>query len=162
MRCSGTTSSGLKTSLHRHIRRSRPASPKFRESDVVLLLVGDRYGTAQRSGLSPTHEEYREARERKPVLVFVQSGVTRDPAQEDFLAEVQAWSTGHFRASFSTPDELKAAVVRALHDFELATSSGRPDEGEMVARAESLVPPRHGFAGAPQLVVAVSPVPTCR
>lgn len=54
-----------------------PSSPQqvclagVRDADVVVLLLGARYGTPQRSGLSPTHEEYREARGRKPVLVFV-------------------------------------------------------------------------------------------
>jgi Domain of unknown function (DUF4062) len=70
-----------------------------RDSDLVVLLMGELYGVPQLSGLSATHEEYREARERKPVLVFVESGVTREPAQEAFLEEVQAWATGHFRAS---------------------------------------------------------------
>ena len=59
-----------------------PGSPQqvclagVRDADVVILLLGARYGTAQASGLSPTHEEYRAARGTKPVLVFVQAGVT--------------------------------------------------------------------------------------
>ena len=35
-----------------------------RACDVVVLLLGERYGYTQPSGLSATHEEYREARER--------------------------------------------------------------------------------------------------
>lgn len=45
---------------------------------MVVLLVGERYGQPQESGLSPTHEEYEEARERKPVLTFVQRGARRE------------------------------------------------------------------------------------
>jgi Domain of unknown function (DUF4062) len=43
-----------------------------RASDAVVLLLGARYGARQASGRSATHEEYLEARERCPVLVFVQ------------------------------------------------------------------------------------------
>ena len=42
-----------------------------RDADVVVLLLGARYGHPQESGLSATHEEYREAKERRPVLAFV-------------------------------------------------------------------------------------------
>jgi hypothetical protein len=126
-----------------------------RDSDLVILLMGERYGVPQASGLSATHEEYREARERRPVLVFVESGVTREPAQQSFLEEVQAWATGHFRASFSSPETLKTAVLRALHDHELATSAGGVDEADLVARATALLPRPHGI-GAAQLVLAVA------
>lgn len=44
-----------------------------RDADVIVLLFGARYGIPQTSGLSPTHEEYREARGHKPVLMFVQT-----------------------------------------------------------------------------------------
>src|SRR4051795_9765289 len=46
-----------------------------RDADAVVLLLGARYGDLQSSDLSATQEEYREARERCPVLVFVQKGV---------------------------------------------------------------------------------------
>jgi uncharacterized protein DUF4062 len=65
--------------------RASPSSPQqvclggVRDADVVVLLLGARYGTLQASGLSPTHEEYREARGTKPVLVFVHTGVTPEP-----------------------------------------------------------------------------------
>jgi len=71
-----------------------------RWADVVVLLVGGRYGEPRLSGLSATHEEYREARERAPVLAFVQEGVERDPAQLEFLREVRAWTAGHITISF--------------------------------------------------------------
>jgi CheY-like chemotaxis protein len=127
-----------------------------RDADLVVLLVGERYGLPQPSGLSATHEEYREARERKPVLVFVEAEVTREPAQQAFLEEVQAWATGHFRASFSSAEELKAALLRALHDHELATSAGPVDEADLIARATALLPRPQGVGGAAQLVVAVA------
>ena len=52
-----------------------------RDADVMVLLLEERYGRPQESGLSPTHEEYEEAKERKPVLTFVQCGVQREGGQ---------------------------------------------------------------------------------
>ena len=52
-----------------------------READVVVLVLGARYGAAQGSGLSATHEEYREAKDRSPVLIFIQTGVDLEPEQ---------------------------------------------------------------------------------
>jgi len=128
-----------------------------RESDVVALLIGERYGYPQPSGLSATHEEYREAKEHKPVLVFVESGVARELSQQTFLDEVQAWSTGHFRAAYSSPAELKAAVLRALHDYELSTAAGPVDEAEMLARATDLLTSdTPGSGSAPRLTFAVA------
>lgn len=74
-----------------------------------------------RSGLSATHEEYREARGRKPVLAFVQDGAAPDAVQEDFIREVQAWDDWLFRAGA----DLRDALIGALHDFELAHAGGR-------------------------------------
>ena len=46
-----------------------------RQADVAVLLLGSRYGETQASGISATHEEYREARESRSVVAFVQQGV---------------------------------------------------------------------------------------
>lgn len=126
-----------------------------RGCDVVVLLMGERYGYRQPSGLSATHEEYREARERKPVLVFVESGVTLEAEQAAFLNEVEDWSTGHFRASYSTPEELKTVLLRGLHDHELATSAGAVDESALLGRATALLPTDHRSTTA-QVILAVA------
>ena len=127
-----------------------------RESDIVVLLVGGRYGASQPSNLSATHEEYREAKKRKPVLAFVESGVAREPAQQSFLEEVQAWATGYYRGAYTSDEELKTAVLRALHDHELATSAGPVDEADLVRRATALLPSRQGIDGRERLVVAIA------
>lgn len=100
-----------------------------RDADVIALLLGERYGPVQESGLSATHEEYREARELKPVLVCIEDGITPDPAQEGFIDEVEAWATGHVREGFATPADrddmtgrlfigrLRARLTRALHNM---------------------------------------------
>jgi hypothetical protein len=62
-----------------------PNSPQIacltgvRQADLVVSMLGKDYGALQPSGLSATHEEYREAKGQKPVLAFVQSGVDREP-----------------------------------------------------------------------------------
>lgn len=127
-----------------------------READVVLLLMGGRYGYVAPSGLSATHEEYREAKERKPILVFVESAASREPEQQVFVDEVQSYVAGHFRVTFATEQELKDAITLALHRYELSVSSGQVDEKEMLARAEDLPASGRGMASPPTLYVAVA------
>jgi hypothetical protein len=126
-----------------------------RAADAVILLLGARYGQPQPSGLSPTHEEFREARDRCPVLVFVQHGVAREPSQQNFVDEVGGWASGYYRASFATPEELRDAVTRALHELELGLARGGADETELLARARQLFPDR-APAGRPTLCVVVA------
>ena len=99
------------------------------DCDLVVLLLGERYGVLQPSGLSATHEEYREARNRIPVLVLVESGMTPEPAQRAFLDEVQAWA-GHLLASYATAEELRTVLARALPG--LGTSAGPADAAEPI------------------------------
>jgi len=132
-----------------------------RDADIVMLLLGARYGTPQESGLSPTHEEYREARASKPVLVFLQENVSREPAQQACLDEVSTWERGGYRESFDTPDSLSAAVIRALHRWELNQQAGPVDEQDLEARAAAMLPrpPSHA-PGVPLLHVVVAGGPT--
>ena len=62
---------------------AQPNSPQIaclqglRGSDMVVLILGEEYGFVPAgSSLSATHQEYREARETKPVLAFVQQGIS--------------------------------------------------------------------------------------
>jgi hypothetical protein len=126
---------------------ARASSPQIsclqgvRSADLVVLILGARYGFVQgSSGVSPTHEEYLEARGRKPILTFVQSGVDRDEEQAKFVSEVSEWQTGHFRAGFKTADELRDLVTRAIHDYQLANAAGPLDTGAVSAAALDLLP----------------------
>lgn len=125
-----------------------------RDADAVVLIIGGRYGAAQVSGLSATHEEYREARESKPLLAFVESGVAREPAQLEFLTEVQGWADGQLTEDFSSAGELRNAVTKQLHRFELSQQVGAADPAEMHARAVELIPADHGGSYKDALVVA--------
>ena len=157
----------VRTLCHKVIRAedfsARPESPQIacldgvRQAGAVILIIGERYGALQASGLSATHEEYREARERCPVLVMVQEGAERDGDQASFLCEVQDWAQGHYTISFTRPDQLRDAVVRALHELELAHATGSVDQDEMLRRAvEPLPQERHGSSGRARLALALT------
>jgi hypothetical protein len=113
-----------------------------------VLLLGPRYGDPQPSGLSATHEEYREAKARCHVLAFVQRDVEREAAQQAFVDEVRSWAGGVLTGDFASSEALQDAVTRALHELELSQQAGPLDEAEMAERARALIPDRYGLQGA--------------
>ncbi|MEJ7777017.1 MAG: DUF4062 domain-containing protein [Sphingomicrobium sp.] len=120
-----------------------------RRADVVMLILGAAYGWSEtESGLSPTHEEFHEARDQGKVIAFVQAGVTREPAQDEFVREVQDWDHGLFRGrEFRTPGELRPWVAQALHHHALAQVAQPVKVGEMTATADGLIPqPERGYS----------------
>lgn len=126
---------------------AKPTSPQIscldgvRRADAVVLILGERYGWPQpTSGISATHEEYREARGRKPIFVFLQQGVDPDLEQTKFLAETQAWEGGLFRASFSNSDDLEREIIRALVDHQLAHTTAPLDLKALSQGALDLLP----------------------
>lgn len=131
------------------------------ECDAVVLLLPNRYGDVTASGFSPTEDEFREAvRLSKPILVFVQDGVTREPAQDEFIARVRgSWESGWLTASFATPAQLSLAIVRALDELrtQLAGGDALP---AAAARARELVvgSRRHSSTSGAALRVACVPV----
>jgi len=109
-----------------------------RESDVVILLLGSDYGTVQSSGMSATQEEWKEAvREQKQILAFVEEVENRDSRQKEFVKEIEDWSTGIFRNSFRSADDLRNKVIKSL--FNLARTEPL-DVGEICSRAKSILP----------------------
>ncbi len=106
-----------------------------READAVVLLLGARYGELLQAGKSPTHEEFDEAKDSKPLFCFIQSGVTSDEKQQSLISEVQEWSTGSYTARYSSPEELRSVITTALHRWELGVATGQIDSDEMVERA---------------------------
>lgn len=127
---------------------------EVRGSDLVVLLVGARYGATQPSGLSATHEEFREAAGKKPILVFVQTGVEREPEQTEFLREIQEWESGALTESFANTDELRDRIVQAGHRHLLRLATGRADPSEMTDRCRELL--RSSDRQDAKLVVAVA------
>ena len=144
---------------------AQPNSPQIaclrgvRSADLVILILGENYGSVQgTSGVSPTHEEFLEARDIKPVLAFVQEGVTRDAQQADFVSEVQGWQQGYFRGGFKSPEELKDLVTRAIHDYQLAHATAPLDIEALKQSAIGLLPKnRNGNSvELPMLILAVA------
>lgn len=141
-----------------------PSSPQVtclagvRQADAVVLIMGTDYGSPQQSGLSATHQEYREARGSKPVLAFIQENI--DPAREqaDFISEVQNWERGHYTASFQDADDLQDKVVRGLHDHLLVRASNPINESELAAQARGLIP-ESTHSSRPTLVLATTAGP---
>jgi hypothetical protein len=129
-----------------------------READVVVLVLGERYGATQESGLSATHEEYREARGTRPVLAFVQEGVDREPRQREFVKEVEGWVGGALRSGFADAAGLRRAVTKALHRFGVSQAQGAPDADEMCSRARALLEHRRDSSEAViALAIAAGP-----
>ena len=111
-----------------------------READLVVLVLGARYGTPQSpSGLSPTHEEYLEARGKKPILAFVQNDITREAKQAAFISDVQAWDSGLFRSGFDDAGDLQSEIIRAIHEYQLAHAAAPLDVGLLEQKSKQLL-----------------------
>ncbi|BCT93703.1 hypothetical protein LYSHEL_27300 [Lysobacter helvus] len=134
----------------------------LRQADLVVLILDTRYGAKQGSGLSATHEEYREARGRKPILTFIKQGEA-EPDQVALISEAGSWESGLFRESFSSPEQLRDLVTRALHEYTLSHATGPLDPNAMARRAQELLPgSEHGRQSgvALQLSIAAGPETT--
>ncbi len=143
-----------------------PNSPQIaclqglRKADLVILVLGERYGAVQAaSSLSATHEEYREAQGKKPVIAFVIDGMNPEPSQNAFIDEVQGWEHGLFRGAFSSPAELQKFATQALHDFELASAVAATNPAELKEAAKALLPDEergHSSSSGAWLNVAIA------
>lgn len=128
-----------------------------RRSDVVVMLLGERYGQRQASGKAATEEEFDEAATSKPLLVFTQTGVDRVSDMVAFVERVQRWAGGSLTAPFSTPDDLRNRVTRALADHAVAEQAGRIDDDEILARALALIPSDRHHTDVLAVAVAAGP-----
>jgi hypothetical protein len=130
--------------------------------DALILLVGAEYGEPGQRGMSPTEEEFNEARERGiDVLALVQDVRGREPAQQDFLARVRGgWEQGNFTSLFTGPGDVALAVVRTLNAWQRSLTGGdstaaRTERALKLARG----PERQGMLyGGSMLRVVAAPV----
>ena len=89
------------------------------DCDVVVLMLGAKYGTVQQSGKSATHEEWEHARDLgKDILVFKEQVTPESKQQADFIREVRDYEGGLSYKAFSTQAELQEELVRALRRVE--------------------------------------------
>ena len=109
-----------------------------RESDALVLILGARYGAIQSTGLSATHEEYNEARERIPIYVFIERCDDYEDSQRQFIAAVQHWNKGHFAAYFNESLELQRLVAQALNQSGEIKQLTAADRDTLLDRASSL------------------------
>jgi hypothetical protein len=133
-----------------------------RQSAAVVLLLGSSYGVPLPSGLSATHEEYREARAvGRPVFAFAEE-IERDSDQQAFVREAGQWQTGLYWQKFRTPEELRSKIVRALHEWTVSSATAPLDAQELLKRARENVTEdgyqRQGFG--PLLVLSIAAGPT--
>ncbi|MEA9559573.1 DUF4062 domain-containing protein [Xanthomonas prunicola] len=146
---------------------ARASSPQVaclngvREADLVILVLGPRYGAKQAGGVSATHEEVHEARNRKPLLMFVQSGMEAEPDQADLIREIGNWQGGQLWDGFVSADELGQKATLAIHRFQLTQAVAPLDPTGLRDRALTLFPRiERGYqqSGAVlQLAVAAGP-----
>lgn len=150
---------------------AQPTSPQvaclqgLRSADLVLLILGERYGAVPPgSQVSPTHEEYLEARGSKPILLFVQEGGTPELQQSKLISEAQGWDGGLFRAGFRTPEALRNEVTAAIHKFELANAAAPLNVPELLATADTMLTGRVRDTGhaVPTLRIALTAGPQQR
>jgi hypothetical protein len=127
-------------------------------ADAVVFLLGSRYGDINTSGVSMSHEHYRQARGRQPLFIFVKSDADMEGPQEAFRREVQATANGYHLDGFVHPDQLRSQVTGALHRWEIQQMRGKPDAAEMIHRAQDLLKGsrKSGMAAVPALAVAVT------
>lgn len=128
---------------------AQPQSPQvacldaLRGCDAVVLIFGDRYGAVQVSGLSATHEEYREARDRLPILAFAPRNAEPDTHQAAFMKEARQWVGGLFSPPFADAEDLRSMVTRALHEWQLSRAAGTVDPTELRDRALAPLADQH-------------------
>jgi hypothetical protein len=139
-----------------------PTSPQVaclsavRSSDLVIVLLGQKYGPVQPSGVSATHEEFDEARRNKQVFVFVQQGIQPDERQKSLIREARDWAGGHFTGNFTDEESLRTQVTRAVHRWQLTNAAGTIDIDEIKARALDGLPKEDRRYHSSRSTVAIS------
>jgi hypothetical protein len=102
---------------------ARPQSPQHAllgevaDADIYLLLLGARYGEPGSSGISPTEEEFEEAKRHNKPIVILRQDVAMEPAQQEFLRRAGGgWEEGSLWDRFTDERDVGLKVVRALTD----------------------------------------------
>jgi hypothetical protein len=107
------------------------------QSEIYIGLIGDRYGTMQASGRSPTHDEYLKARElgRRVSVWAREPSEDRQGNARDFLAEAQVFYT---TGRFTEPEDLIAGVRRRLGEIAADDEAPWVKLGDAIFRADRI------------------------
>jgi len=144
---------------------AKPLSPQIaclqglRQSGLVILILGEHYGAKQVNGISATHEEYREAKGRQPVIAFVQNVSNRDSDENAFIKEVQGWEGGLFRGGFDTAEQLKSGIIKAIHEWQISVTAASLDFDQLTKSAYEIIEDlqkQNGYgSGSPKLLLSI-------
>jgi hypothetical protein len=106
-------------------------------SDIYVGILADRYGTMLPSGRSPTHEEYREARQRGKRISFWLAGdaSSRQGNAMDFAQEIQ---TFHTTGQFSDADDLTRRLLQRLAEIAADDEAPWIKVGDACIRADAI------------------------
>ncbi len=98
--------------------------------DVLVLLLGAKYGFVAPSGVSATEEEYQEATKHgRLVLVFVEDANDVEPLQQAFIGRVSDYVTGRWRRQFTGAPELRSLLAEVLTEIDVTpTDSARTNQ----------------------------------
>jgi len=107
--------------------KSKPAESVFlgevRDSDIYIGIFDQQYGSAGEGKMSPTEQEFREAKRLdKTVLIYIkgENGLNdkkRDIEVQRLIKEIGDAQEGFVRKRFSNTDELTRLVHASLIDF---------------------------------------------
>lgn len=99
---------------------ARPHPPRdlyrayLEQSDVFIGIYGASYGwVAPEEHVSGLEDEYRLARRSMPRLMYVKSGVEREPRLDDLIARIQHDDTASYKP-YETAQELEDLVMSDL------------------------------------------------
>ena len=107
--------------------KSAPAESVYlgevRDSEIYIGILGQQYGSAGKNKMSPTEEEFREARKlHKTVLVYIKGDngshdKKRDVGIQRLIKEIGDAQEGFTRKRFNDTAELTHLVYASLIDF---------------------------------------------
>jgi len=142
---------------------ARPDPPEsaclaeVRESDVYILILGERYGWTGASNTSPTEQEYDEAvRNSKPILAFI-SLEDKEDRQKQFGVKVGDYNTGVFRATFTNAVDLRDQIIRALSNHERSRNVRQISANEACERFETFLMKLPQYSG--ETITCLSCIP---
>lgn len=123
-----------------------PVSPQsacldgVRSSDVYLGVLTTRYGDVGDSGISPTEEEFEEATRLGLPRLILRVREELERRQAEFLERLAGrWGDGLLYGRFSSEDELKDEVVRAISS--VARQGVSVTEAEAQTQLDELLAP---------------------
>jgi hypothetical protein len=146
---------------------ARPQSPQaaflteVAHADIYLLLLGARYGDPGASGLSPTEDEFEEAKRGNKPIVILRQDVAMEPAQQAFLERAGGgWEEGVFWDRFTDDRDVGMKIVRALTNVRQlgdVAALAPPAQEHAVALAEG-EQRGYGYSGGSQARIALVPL----